>query len=60
MTDSLNTKEDLTRIKLKLIKIAAMLHEDGCYSKEDAFQDVIQVIEDIENIDIPIKHILED
>jgi GTP-binding protein EngB required for normal cell division len=49
------TKEDLTRLKLMLIKIAAMLNEDKKYSKNDAFEDILNMIEVIEENDVPMK-----
>jgi hypothetical protein len=52
------TKEDLTRVKLMLIKIAAMLYEDEKYSKEVAFEDIMNVIQVIEDQDIPVKNIM--
>lgn len=58
--DFFRTKEDLTHIKLKLIKIAALLNEDENYSKGEAYNDLLKAIKLIEDVDVPIKHILED
>lgn len=55
--DHFQTKEDMTIIKLKLIKIAAMINEDEGYSKEKVFEDILAVIEEIEELDVPIGSI---
>jgi hypothetical protein len=49
--DFLSKKEQITRIKLKLIKTAAMLNEDEIYTKEMAFQDLLKVIWELEEFD---------
>jgi hypothetical protein len=51
------TKEDFTRIKLMLIKIAAMLNEDENYSKKEAFEDIMDAIEAIEQFDVPARNV---
>lgn len=53
------SKEDFTRIKLMLIKIAAMLNEDKNYSKNDSFEDIMNLIEVIEENEVPMKNVRE-
>jgi hypothetical protein len=47
----LSEKEQITRIKLMLIKTAAMLNEDEVYTKENAFQDIMKVLWELEELD---------
>jgi hypothetical protein len=51
IVDYLSKKEQITRIKLKLIKTAAMLNEDEVYTKENAYDDVMMVLCEVEELD---------
>jgi hypothetical protein len=51
IVEYLSKKEQLTRIKLKLIKTAAMLKEDEIYTKENAFQDIMKILWEFEEFD---------
>jgi hypothetical protein len=51
IVEYLSKKEQLTRIKLNLIKTTAMLKEDEVYTKENAFQDLLKVIWEFEDFD---------
>lgn len=58
MVDFTTEKESYTRLKLMLIKIAAMLNEDRAYTREKAFYDIMKAIIQLEESDIRIKDIL--
>jgi hypothetical protein len=51
IVEYLSKKEQLTRIKLNLIKTAAMLKEDEIYTKENAFQDILKILWEFEEFD---------
>ncbi|MFD0051485.1 hypothetical protein ACFVHQ_19555 [Actinomycetes bacterium NPDC127524] len=57
LTEFLQIKEEYTELKHHLIKIAAQLHEDDCYSKKDGLVDVLQVIEKLEQFEIKISEL---
>ncbi|WP_419882812.1 hypothetical protein ACN6MY_03825 [Peribacillus sp. B-H-3] len=57
LTEFLQIKEEYAELKHQLIKIAAQLHEDDCYSKADGCLDILQVIEKIEQYDIKIREL---
>jgi hypothetical protein len=51
IVEYLSKKEQLTRIKLNLIKTAAMLKEDEVYTKDNAFRDIMKIIWEFEEFD---------
>jgi hypothetical protein len=51
IVEYLSKKEQLTRIKLNLIKTAAMLKEDEVYTKENAFEDIMKILWEFEEFD---------
>jgi hypothetical protein len=52
MAEFLSRKEHVNRLKVKLIKIAAMLNEDEIYKREDAYYDILNAIDYLDEMDL--------
>ncbi|RFU61223.1 hypothetical protein [Peribacillus glennii] len=61
LNEYFEVKEKYADIKLRLIKIAAKLHENDQYSNDEAVNDLMNIIGKIEGFDVKISDaVIED